>query len=99
MKLESFKPLNDRIVVKRVDVPEVTKGGVYVAVNSEKPSEGLVVAVGEGRVLDDGTVRRPRVKVGSRVLFGKYSGSEVKIDEEDYIIMREDDILGVFRGT
>lgn len=96
MKLESFKPLGDRIVVKCATAPERTPGGVYVSVASEKPSEGEVVAVGEGRALDDGTLRHPRLEVGNRVLFGKYSGSEIRIGDDEYVIMREDDVLGVF---
>jgi chaperonin GroES len=94
-----MRPLQDRVIIKRVKEEERTKGGLIIPDTAkEKPIEGLVVAVGNGKVLEDGTVRKPDVKEGDRVLFGKYSGTEVKLDGEEHLIMREDDILGVIEG-
>mgnify|MGYP002140466223 CR=1 FL=1 len=91
-----IRPLQDRVIVKRLKEEEKTKGGLYIPDTAkEKPVEGTVLAVGNGKVLEDGTVRRLDVKEGDRVLFGKYSGTEVKIDGEEHLILREDDILGV----
>ena len=91
-----IRPLQDRVIVKRVQEEEKTKGGIIIPDTAkEKPIEGEIIAVGNGKVQEDGSVRKPDVKKGDRVLFGKYSGSEVKIDGEDHIIMREDDILCV----
>ena len=91
-----IRPLQDRVIVKRVEEEGKTKGGIIIPDSAkEKPMEGKVIAVGKGKVLDDGKIHPLDVKVGDRVLFGKYSGSEVKIDEEEHLIMREDDILGV----
>ena len=91
-----IRPLQDRVIVKRVKEEEKTKGGIIIPDTAkEKPIEGEVVAVGKGKVQEDGTVRPVDVKVGDRVLFGKYSGTEVKIDGEESLILREDDILGV----
>jgi len=91
-----IRPLQDRIVVKRLEGESKTKGGIIIPDTAkEKPIEGEVVAVGNGKVQEDGTVRKLDVKVGDRVLFGKYSGTEVKIDGEERLIIREDDILGV----
>jgi chaperonin GroES len=91
-----MRPLQDRVIVKRVKEEEKTKGGLFIPDTAkEKPIEALVVAVGNGKVLEDGTVRKLDVKEGDRVLFGKYSGTEVKLDGEDVLILREDDILGV----
>ena len=96
MAKSKFRPLHDRVVVKRIDAEEKTKGGIIIPDTAkEKPIEGEVVAVGNGKVMDDGTVKKVDVKVGDRVLFGKYSGTEVKIDGEERLILREDDILGV----
>ena len=92
----AFKPLHDRVLVKRLEGEEKTKGGIIIPDTAkEKPIEGKIVAVGNGKILDDGSVRKLEVKKGDRVLFGKYSGTEVKIDGEDHLILREDDILGV----
>ncbi|MBK8214084.1 MAG: co-chaperone GroES [Myxococcales bacterium] len=92
----AIRPLQDRILLKRVKEEEKTKGGIIIPDSAkEKPIEGEVVAVGNGKVLDDGTVRPLDVKVGDRVLFGKYSGTEVKIDGEERLIVREDDIFVV----
>jgi chaperonin GroES len=91
-----IRPLGDRILLKRVEEEEKSKGGIIIPDTAkEKPQEGKVVAVGKGKVLDDGKVVPLEVKAGDRVLFGKYSGSEVKIDGEEHLIMREDDILGI----
>jgi len=89
-------PLHDRVLVKRVEAQEEVRGGIVIPDTAkEKPQEGEVVAVGEGKVLDNGTRAKMTVKAGDRVLFGKYSGSEVKLDDEEYLIMREDEILGI----
>jgi len=91
-----IRPLQDRIIVKRVEEEEKTKGGIIIPDTAkEKPIEGKVVAVGKGKVKEDGSVQPPDVKVGDRILFGKYAGTEVKMDGEEHLIMREDDILGV----
>jgi len=91
-----IRPLQDRVIVKRVKEEEKTKGGIIIPDTAkEKPIEGEVVAVGKGKVQEDGSVRALDVKAGDRVLFGKYSGTEVKIDGEESLIVREDDILGV----
>ncbi len=93
-KLTQIQPLDDRIVVKRVDAEEKTSGGIVLPENAkEKPQQGKVVAVGPGKLLDDGTRSKPDVKAGDTVLFGKYSGSEITVDGEDIIIMRESDLL------
>ena len=91
-----IRPLQDRIIVKRMESEEKTVGGIIIPDNAkEKPMEGKVIAVGNGKLLDDGKLRKPDVKVGDRVLFSKYAGSEVKIDGDEHLILREDDILGV----
>lgn len=91
-----IRPLHDRIIVKRVEEEERTKGGIIIPDTAkEKPMEGKVIAVGKGKVLDDGKIQPLDVKVGDRVLFGKYAGTEVKIEGEEHLIMREDDILGI----
>jgi len=94
--LMKIRPLHDRIVVKRVEEETKTAGGIVLPGSAaEKPSEGEVLAVGSGKTLDNGQVRALEVKVGDRVLFGKYSGTEVKVDGEQYIVMREEDVMGV----
>lgn len=91
-----IRPLHDRVVVKRVEEETKTAGGIVLPGSAaEKPSEGEVLAVGAGKPLDNGQVRALEVKVGDRVLFGKYSGTEVKVDGEQLIVMREDDIMGI----
>ena len=91
-----IRPLQDRIIVKRIEEEEKTKGGIIIPDSAkEKPMEGEVISVGSGKVLENGTKQVPEVKAGDRVLFGKYSGTEVKIDDIEHLIMREDDILGV----
>lgn len=92
----NIKPLQDRVVVKRIDEPEKTKGGIIIPDTAkEKPSEGEVVAVGNGRIADDGKTIPMEVKVGDKVLFSKYGGHELKVDGEEYIIMGQDDIYAV----
>jgi len=91
-----LRPLYDRILVKRIEEEEVRRGGIIVPDTAkEKPQEGKVLAVGTGRVTDDGKKIPLDVKAGDRILFGKYSGSEVKIDDEEYLIMKEEDVLGI----
>ena len=96
----NIRPLYDRIVVKRVEEKETMQGGLYIPDSAkEKPQEGEVVAVGKGKRLEDGKVIPLDVKPGDRILFGKYSGSDIKIDGEEYLIMREDEVLGILEGT
>ncbi|HEY0376430.1 MAG TPA: co-chaperone GroES [Pyrinomonadaceae bacterium] len=91
-----IRPLHDRVIVRRLDEGEQVRGGIIIPDTAkEKPQEGEVVAVGEGKVRDDGSRQTLDVKAGDRVLFGKYSGSEIKIDNEELLIMREDEILGI----
>ena len=91
-----FRPLRDRVLAKRLDEEEKTKGGIIIPDSAkEKPQEAQVVAVGTGKVADDGTVTPLDVKVGDRILLGKYSGSEVNLDGEEHLIIREDDVLGI----
>jgi chaperonin GroES len=95
-----IRPLHDRVIIKRLDEAEQIRGGIIIPDTAkEKPQQGEVIAAGEGKIRDDGTRQPLDVKAGDRVLFGKYSGSEVKIDDEEYIIMREEEILGVFTAT
>ncbi|MDR2340190.1 MAG: co-chaperone GroES [Deltaproteobacteria bacterium] len=92
----SLRPLSDRILVKRIEEEQVTKSGIIIPDTAkEKPQQGEVIAVGDGKVLDNGNRVTPGVKPGEKVLFGKYSGTEVKLDGVEYLILREDDILGV----
>ena len=94
-----IRPLGDRILVKRIKEEEKTKGGIIIPDTAkEKPQEGKMVAVGKGKVNEDGKLVPPEVKAGDKILFGKYSGSEVKVDGEEHLIMREEDILGVLEG-
>ena len=91
-----IRPLQDRVIVKRIQEEEKTKGGIFIPDTAkEKPQEGKVVAVGKGKANEDGKVFPLDVKVNDRILFGKYSGSEITIDGEEHMIMREEDILGV----
>jgi chaperonin GroES len=91
-----IRPLYDRIVVKRIEEKEQMQGGLYIPDTAkEKPQEGEVVAVGKGKRLEDGKVVVLDVSVGDRILFGKYSGSDIKLDGEEYLIMREDEVLGI----
>ena len=92
----AIRPLHDRVLVQRVKEEEKTKGGIIIPDTAkEKPIEGKVVAVGNGKILENGNVRKLEVKKGDRVLFGKYSGTEVKVDGEELLILREEDIVGV----
>lgn len=93
----TIKPLHDRVILKRIDENEnKTAGGLFIPDTAkEKPQEGEVIAVGEGKYKEDGTRQTLDVNAGDRVLFGKYSGSEIKLDGEEYLIMREDEILGI----
>ena len=95
----ALKPLGDRIVVKPLEAQEKTKSGIIVPDSAkEKPQEGKVVAVGTGRLLDDGALKALEIKNGDRVLYGKYSGTEVSVEETDYLILREEDILAVVQS-
>lgn len=95
----TIKPLGDRILLKRVESDERTKGGIIIPDTAkEKPPEARVVAIGAGKRLEDGTVRPLEVKVGDRVLVGKYSGNELKLDGEEHLIVREDEVLGVLEA-
>jgi chaperonin GroES len=94
--MEKIRPLGDRILVKRIKEEEKTKGGIIIPDTAkEKPQEGKVVAVGKGKKTDEGKVIALDVKAGDKILFGKYSGSEIKLEGEEHLILREDDILGV----
>ena len=96
MAKTKFRPLHDRVVVRRITAQEKTKGGIIIPDTAkEKPAEGEIFAVGNGKADDKGKLRPLQVKKGDRVLFGKYSGNEIKIDGVDYLILREEDILGV----
>jgi chaperonin GroES len=91
-----LRPLQDRILVERVEEEEKTKGGIIIPDTAkEKPAEGKVVSAGNGKVAEDGTRIKLEVKKGDRILFGKYSGTEVKVEGKEYLIMREDDVLGI----
>ena len=94
-----IRPLQDRVIVKRIAEEEKTKGGIIIPDTAkEKPQEGKIIAVGKGKANDDGKVLPLDVKVGDKILFGKYSGSEIKLNGEEHLIMREEDILGVVEG-
>lgn len=91
-----IRPLHDRVIVQRIKEEEITKGGIIIPDTAkEKPSEGKVIAVGKGKLLENGTLKPLDVKKGDKVLFGKYAGTEVKIEGEDHLIMREDDIIAI----
>ena len=94
-----IRPLSDRVLVKRLETEETTSpGGIIIPDTAkEKPQEGEVVAVGPGKAANDGTVQPMNVKAGDRVLFGKYAGNEIKIDEQEYLILREDDVLAILK--
>src|SRR6266567_7692080 len=99
-RIMNIRPLYDRSVVKRTEEKETTRNGIVIPDSAqEKPQEGEVLAVGRGKRLEDGTLVALDVKVGDRVLFGKYSGSENKLEGTEYIIMREDDVLGILEGA
>ncbi|WP_348761398.1 co-chaperone GroES [uncultured Salinisphaera sp.] len=92
----NIRPLHDRVVIKRLEEEQKTAGGIVIPdTAAEKPQRGEVVAVGNGKPLDSGEVRKPEVAVGDKVMFGKFSGTEIKVDGEEVVVMREDDILAV----
>lgn len=94
--MTNIRPLHDRVLVKRLEEERTSPGGIVIPDSAtEKPIQGEVIATGKGKILDSGEVRALDVKKGDRVLFGKYSGTEVKIDGEEYLVMREDDVVGV----
>lgn len=93
----NLRPLHDRVIIKRLETETTSSGGIVIPDSAaEKPSKGTVVAVGDGKILDNGEKRTLAVKEGDTVLFGKYSGSEVKVDGDEYIVMREDEIIAIF---
>jgi chaperonin GroES len=95
-----IRPLHDRIIVRRIEEQEQMRGGLYIPDTAkEKPQEGEVIAVGNGKVLENGTKIALDVKAGDRVLFGKYAGTEIKLDGEEFLILREDDVLGVIESA
>jgi chaperonin GroES len=95
----NFRPLHDRILIKRIEEKEAVKGGIIIPDTAkEKPQEGEVVAVGNGKMTEDGKVVPLDVKAGDRILFGKYSGTEIKIDSKEYLILKEEEVLGVVEG-
>lgn len=95
-----IRPLHDRVVVRRIEEETTTAGGIVIpdTASKEKPMQGEVIAVGLGKVLDNGDTRAVDVKVGDKILFGKYAGTEVKLNGEDLVVMREDDVMGVIEG-
>jgi chaperonin GroES len=94
-----IRPLHDRVIIKRLDEDRTSPGGIIIPdTAAEKPVQGKVVAVGKGKILEDGQVRPLDVKVGDKILFGKYSGTEVKVDGEDLVVMREEDVMAVIEG-
>ena len=94
-----IRPLHDRVIVKRLEEERVSAGGIVIPDSAaEKPVQGKVVAVGKGKILEDGSVRALDVKVGDKILFGKYSGTEVKVDGDDLVVMREEDVMAVIEG-
>ncbi len=96
----NMRPLHDRVLLKRIEESESVRGGIIIPDSAkEKPQEGEVIAVGNGKRLEDGTVMPLEVKAGDRVLFGKYSGTEIKLEDEEYLILREDEILGITSGV
>ena len=95
-----FTPLHDRILVRRVEEADTTRGGIIIPDSAkDKPQEGEVISTGKGKINEEGKVRPLDVKDGDRILFGKYSGTEIKIDGEDFVIMREEEVLGVLSGA
>ena len=96
----NIRPLHDRIIIQRLDQGEQQVGGIIIPdAAKEKPQQGTVIAAGAGKTRDDGTRQPPDVKAGDRILFGKYSGQEVRLDGEEYLIMREEEVLGVIEGA
>ncbi len=98
--MAKLTPLHDRILVRRVEESETTRGGIIIPDTAkDKPQEGEVIAVGKGKINEEGKVRPLDVKEGDRILFGKYSGTEIKIDGEEFVIMREEEVLGILEGA
>ena len=94
-----FRPLHDRVVIERIDAEAKTAGGIIIPDTAkEKPQQGKVIAAGTGKIRDDGTRQTPDVKAGDLILFGKYSGQEIRLDGEDYLIVREEEVLGIIDG-
>jgi chaperonin GroES len=94
-----IRPLHDRVIVKRLEEERTSPGGIVIPdTAAEKPVQGKVMAVGKGKILEDGTVRALDVKVGDKILFGKYSGTEVKVDGDDLVVMREEDVMAIIEG-
>jgi chaperonin GroES len=94
-----IRPLHDRVIVKRLDEDRTSPGGILIPdTAAEKPVQGKIVAVGKGKILEDGNVRPLDVKVGDKILFGKYGGTEVKVEGEDLLVMREEDVMAVIEG-
>jgi chaperonin GroES len=94
-----IRPLHDRVIVKRLEEERTSPGGIVIPdTATEKPIQGKVIAVGKGKILEDGKVRPLDVKVGDKILFGKYSGTEVKVDGDDYLVMREEDVMAIVEG-
>ena len=94
-----IRPLHDRVIVKRLEEERVSAGGIVIPESAaEKPVQGKVIAVGKGKILEDGNVRPLDVKVGDKILFGKYSGTEVKVDGDDLVVMREEDVMAIIEG-
>ena len=94
-----IRPLHDRVIVKRLEEERTSPGGIVIPDSAaEKPMQGKIVAVGKGKILEDGNVRPLDVKVGDKILFGKYSGTEVKVDGEELVVMREEDVMAVIEG-
>ena len=94
-----IRPLHDRVIVKRLEEERTSPGGIVIPDSAaEKPVQGKVLAVGKGKILEDGTVRPLDVKVGDKILFGKYSGTEVKIDGDELVVMREEDVMAIFEA-
>jgi chaperonin GroES len=94
-----IRPLHDRVIVKRLEEERTSPGGIVIPdTATEKPIQGKVVAVGKGKILEDGNVRPLDVKVGDKILFGKYSGTEVKVDGDDLLVMREEDVMAIIEG-
>jgi len=98
--MAKFTPLHDRILIRRIEEAETTRGGIILPDTAkEKPQEGEVISVGKGKINEDGKVRPLDVKEGDRILFGEYSGTEIKLDGEDFVIMREEEVLGIITGA
>ena len=96
----TVRPLQDRVLIKRIEQGETAKGGIIIPDNAkEKSQEGEVVAVGTGKMLENGTIAALQVQNGDRILFGKYSGTEIKVEDQDYLILREDEIIGILTGA